>query len=87
MIPTRAGNGIMDQLVRDGRFAPPEGHSLEYVLERGLSKNRGRVFLDLWDAEGFFECEHCRAARISRLNAMNLRQTILPAVVCAECES
>ena len=42
VIPTRAGNGIMDQLLRDGHFSPPNGRSLERVLELGLAKNRGR---------------------------------------------
>ena len=86
VIPTRAGNGIMDQLLRDGRFSPPNGRSLERVLERGLAKNRGRVFVDLWDAEQFFACDRCRDERIARLHEMNLRQTVLPPVVCAECQ-
>jgi hypothetical protein len=85
VIPTRAGNGMLDQLSRDGRFSPPSGRSLERVLELGLVTNRGRVFVDLWDAAPFFHCNHCRGDRIARLNEMNLRQTVLPPVACAEC--
>ena len=74
----------MDQLLRDGRFSPPNGRSLESVLERGLAKNRGRVFVALWDAEQFFECDRCRDERIARLHETNLRQAVLPPAVCAE---
>jgi archaeosine synthase beta-subunit len=36
VIPTRAGNGIMEQLQRDGLFAPPRLRSAECVLETGI---------------------------------------------------
>jgi archaeosine synthase beta-subunit len=36
VIPTRAGNGIMEQLQRDGLFAPPTLRSAEHVLETGI---------------------------------------------------
>lgn len=85
IIPTRAGNGIMDQLLRDGHYSPPDGRSLERVLELGLAKHRGRIFIDLWDVEQFFDCAGCRHERITRLHQMNLRQTVLPQVACAAC--
>lgn len=53
VIPVRAGNGIMDQLQKSGRFHPPRLSSLETVLKETLSWQRGRVFADLWDAEKF----------------------------------
>jgi hypothetical protein len=87
VIPTRVGNGIMDQLEREGQFSPPQGASLERVLLEGLRMNRGRVFVDLWDAEAFFRCNSCRAERMNRLNEMNLSQTILPEADCPECRS
>jgi len=87
VIPTRAGNGIMDQLEQTGQFAPPQGTSLEQVLEEGLRMTRGRVFVDLWDVERFFACKACRAERLSRLNEMNLSQTTRPDIVCPECGS
>lgn len=74
IIPTRMGNGIMEVLKQQGDFAPPTGRSLEQVLERGLALTRGRVFVDLWDAERFFPCPVCRDSRIARLQEMNLRQ-------------
>ncbi len=85
IIPTRAGNGTMEFLKREGNFSPPTGRSLEQVLERGLAKERGRVFVDLWDAEPFFACASCKAQRIARLREMNLCQRVLPEVDCPWC--
>lgn len=84
VIPTRAGNGIMDRLQAAGDFTPPTLRSLEQVLEQGLRLGRGRVFADLWDAERFATCPLCAAARIDRLRRMNLSQQVSPAVEC-EC--
>jgi radical SAM enzyme (TIGR01210 family) len=86
VIPTRGGNGVMEQLHADGSFAPPMFSSLETVLEEGLAMRRGRVFVDLWDAERFFDCQRCGPARRDRLQQMNLTQKLLPAVSC-DCEA
>jgi hypothetical protein len=83
VIPTRAGNGVMNQLQRDGRFAPPRLAALEETLGRGIAMRRGRVFADLWDVERFSTCPRCAAARIARLRQMNLLQTTLPEVECS----
>ena len=40
VIPTRAGNGIMDRLAESGDFAPPTIRSMEEVLERGIELAR-----------------------------------------------
>ncbi len=85
VIPTRAGNGIMEQLQRDGRFAPPTLASLELVLESGIELGRGRVFADLWDAQRLESCSRCRERRIGRLRQMNLNQQVLPRTLC-DCE-
>ena len=82
MIPVRAGNGIMERLQRDGLFAPPTLRSLESVFDHGLSRKAGRILVDLWDIEQFFDCNRCGAARVERLIQMNLRQTVLEAVPC-----
>jgi hypothetical protein len=86
VIPTRDGNGAMEQLHADGTFAPPTLRSLETVLAEGLAMGRGRVFVDLWDAERFVDCQHCGSARCDRLQRMNLTQTGLPSVSC-NCET
>lgn len=85
VIPTRPGNGMLDQLAVQGLFRRPKLTSMETVLEETLSWNRGRVFADLWDAHQFADCAACVTERITRLNQMNLRQTLLPSVNCAVC--
>ena len=82
IIPTRAGNGIMDRLEAQRQFAPPTLTSMEAAFEAGLNLNRGRVFLDLWDVEQFFDCPSCGVRRAERLREMNLAQQILPRVSC-----
>ncbi len=85
VVPTRAGNGALDQLQQQGLFAPPSLNSLEEVLAYGLSLGRGRVFVDLWDVEMFCDCPRCGPARADRLKRMNLSQALLPEVRC-DCE-
>jgi hypothetical protein len=71
----------MDQLQASGDFAPPSLRSMETVLEQGIRLGRGRVFMDLWDAEQLSNCE-CGPARIERLRRMNLTQEVTPCVQC-----
>src|SRR5262249_48354805 len=82
VIPTRAGNGAMEELQRQGVFLSPRLESLEEVLDFGIGLKRGRVFADLWDAEKFFSCPQCGPERVRRLHTMNLTQTIAPPVAC-----
>ena len=86
IIPTRAGNGIMDQLARNGLFSPPTLASLEQVLAAGIELNRGRVFADLWDAQRLARCSRCAVQRIERLAEMNLTQRVLARIEC-DCEA
>jgi radical SAM enzyme (TIGR01210 family) len=85
VIPTRPGNGAIDQLQRQGDFSPPRIDSLEKVLDYGVSLGRGRVFADLWDIQQFASCQRCAPARAQRMDTINRTQQTLPAVVCA-CE-
>jgi archaeosine synthase beta-subunit len=85
VIPTRAGNGIMEQLQRQGDFAPPRLKSLESVMAAGFATGRGRVFVDLWDIEKLFDCQPCGPRRRDRLRAMNESQKLLPPVCCQVC--
>mgnify|MGYP002628639301 FL=1 len=90
VIPTRVGNGIMDQLLLSGRFESPTLRSLETVVdacvaEVSAAKESRRVFADLWDVQKFSTCEHCVVARIQRLEQCNLTQQILPSVACPHC--
>ncbi len=79
LIPTRAGNGAMEELARQGLFAAPSLESLERVMEYGLGLRAGRVLLDLWDIDRVSPDAANHAARVARLRRMNLAQTIEPA--------
>lgn len=74
VIPVRPGNGIMEQLGKDGIFTPPRLSSLEKVMRETLSWNRGRVFADLWDAQQFADEPAEAGLRIGSLEIMNLNQ-------------
>jgi archaeosine synthase beta-subunit len=79
LIPTRDGNGAMEELARQEMFAPPSLESLEQALEYGLSLRAGRVFLDLWDVKHVSPDAPDRAARLARLARMNGTQRLEPA--------
>ncbi len=70
LIPTRAGNGAMEELAAQGHFAPPSLDAVEAAFEYGLSLKAGRVFVDLWDIGA------PDAARVARLARMNLSQKV-----------
>jgi hypothetical protein len=87
LIPTRGGNGFMEELSRHGHFSPPTLDAVESAFEQclDLPPVRGgqvRVFVDLWDAQRMAVCRGCGAARIERLARMNLSQERLPSVTC-----
>ncbi|HTG13893.1 MAG TPA: radical SAM protein [Blastocatellia bacterium] len=84
IIPTRSGNGAMDQLAASSEYSSPTLASLEAAQEFGLGLKRGRVFADLWDIGRFYSCE-CSPARASRLAEMNRTQQIPPAIACDVC--
>jgi len=82
LIPTRGGNGALDELERSGEFSPPQMETIEAAVDYGLSLKRGRVFVDLWDLQKPLSCPDCYRARVLRLHEMTLRQSILPPVSC-----
>jgi len=85
LIPTRAGNGSMEELADAGEFSPPRLETVEAAVAYGLSLNRGRVFVDLWDLSSTESCSECLQPRLDRLKKMNTEQKIAPAVACANC--
>ncbi len=92
LIPTRAGNGLMDQLQTSGQFAPPTIRSMEETLERSLEFVRqtcpsARVFMDVWDVKQFFDCSTCGPARSARIQRMNLSQQLEPPINCPTCKA
>jgi len=87
IIPTRGGNGIMEQLDRDGLFSPPKLESLEAAIDACLglsavSSGAVRVFADLWDIERLASCRQCVGRRIERLRQLNSSQQPLPEIAC-----
>ncbi len=74
LIPTREGNGAMEELARQGLFAPPSLESLEQAVEYGLSLRTGRVFLDMWDIDNVSPDAPNRAERVARLAMINRTQ-------------
>ncbi len=85
VVPTRAGNGVMEQLASVGLFASPQLDSMEVVQERGIQLNAGRVFMDTWDAQKFAPCSACAELRIQRIADMNLSQQVAPPLGCERC--
>lgn len=86
VIPTRATAGIMRNLREKGLFEPPNLASLEEVMERGMVERRGRLMVDLWDAERLADCVKCRDERLGRLDRMNKTQQPEEAILC-ECKA
>jgi len=86
LIPTRSGNGAMEMLQEAREFTPPDLRTFERAVEYGVALGRGRVFADLWEIERIATCVHCCAARIARLEYINLTQSIPPVLACERCE-
>jgi archaeosine synthase beta-subunit len=85
LIPTRGGNGALEELGARGDFEPPKIGTLEACMQSGLRLGQGRVFADVWDLERFSTCGACYPAREARLRQMNLSQTIADRVECPAC--
>jgi archaeosine synthase beta-subunit len=85
LVPTRPGNGATESLAASGDFVPPRLALLEDAADYGVARNRGRVFVDLWDIERLAECAYCHAGRITRLDLMNQQQTVSARVQCSHC--
>lgn len=73
LMPTRAGNGAMEELARQGLFAPPSLETSERAFEYGLGLRAGRVLLDLWNLQ---HDPTCTRERLTRLRQLNLSQRV-----------
>lgn len=85
IIPTRTGNGALEELAAAGQFSPPSYDQLEAALEGALELRAGLVFADLWEVERFATCAACWKPRRERLERMNRTQRLLPRIRCAVC--
>lgn len=87
VIPTRGGNGMMEQFATQGEFTPPTLAMLEEAFAAALSLPElqtgfTRVFVDLWDLEKLYTCPRCGPLRKQRLKQMNDKQTLHPVTDC-----
>lgn len=82
VIPVRPGNGVMEVLWKSQFYTPPSLAMLEEVFEKGLSLQRGQIFVDTWDIGFLSRCPLCFDSRKKRLESMNLSQKIEPAIHC-----
>jgi archaeosine synthase beta-subunit len=88
LIPTRLGNGAMEELQRQGQFEPPTLSDLEGAIEDFLQREEGDagaaglLLVDLWNTDALRAPYCCAAARIERLRSMNLIQRNLPLPPC-----
>jgi len=55
IIPVRTGNGLMERLLDNGAYIPPDLTILESVFCDVLKMKKGIVFIDLWDIEQFWQ--------------------------------
>ena len=81
LIPTRAGNGLLDRLAAEGRFAPVSATAAEAALAGAIATLPSAcvVTLDLWDWERMGGlCERCRDLRRGRIDRMNLSRALPP---------
>jgi len=85
LIPTRDGNGALEELAGAGLFSSPKLMTLEAAMASGIAMGKGRVFADLWDLKKTASCKTCAEERITRLHAMNLQQCVLPGAQCEDC--
>jgi radical SAM enzyme (TIGR01210 family) len=85
LLPTRAGNGAMDEFEQAGHFVSPKFRIIEEAQDYGIELAKGRVFVDLWDIDRLACCPMCRQARIKRLQEINLHQKKLAHILCDRC--
>lgn len=87
IIPTRGGNGLMEQFALQGQFSPPTLAMLEDSFATSLAlpefkTQSSRIFVDLWDLEKLYTCPECGPLRKERLEQMNHNQQLLPEIAC-----
>ncbi|GIW97634.1 MAG: hypothetical protein KatS3mg111_0967 [Pirellulaceae bacterium] len=86
IIPLRATNGLLENLVTSGDLQLPTLDDIEAVTQRTLAlRHEGRVVMtDPWDLDKVAGgCSHCRPLQRARFQGMNLAQRAWPAVHCS----
>lgn len=83
LIPTRPGNGAMEELARRGLYAPPSRATVEAVLAHAWSGRRGRVLVDTWDLGRAVADAGDPVILAREWEAMNRAQSIRPPTAAA----
>ncbi len=87
LIPSRDGNGAMDELGEQGLWTPPAIDLIEEATESCARISGAVVTVDLWDIDRFLTCRRCRPARVVRLRRFNDTGSPGPPVRCPACTS
>lgn len=87
LIPTRAGNGWMDQLIARGQFSLPTALEMEELMVEALRwSEKSVVSLDTWDWHLLAgHCNICRDLRLKRMESVNILQKWIPLEKLPEC--
>ena len=90
IIPLRAGNGTVDQMIHDGVYKLPTLRTFEAAFNQVIEVHRDpsqRIVADLWDLEKLADCQDCFEVRKQRLDWMNNHQKLAEPVVCNAVDS
>ncbi len=87
LIPSRGGNGAMDELREQGHWTPPVRDLIEEAADRCADIAGAVVTVDIWDSDRFLTCRRCRPARLARLHRLNLTGSPGPPIRCPACTS
>ena len=87
LIPTRGGNGALEDLHTRGAFTPATLDLIEEVLDRCRGTADAVVTVDLWDIDRVATCRLCGPTRIARLRTINRTGRYEARVLCPTCMS
>ena len=87
LIPTRHGNGELDDLRARGDSVPPTRGFIDEVVERCEKVTESVVTIDLWDIDRLAACPCCRPAWTARLRRFNRTGQSGSRVRCSACAS
>lgn len=96
LIPTRSGNGFIENVANELGWKPPTARQLESAIEallvspqaNTLGAPRSSIYtVDLWDWKSLAgTCSACSQLRLDRLERMNQGQKVLASTSEAACE-
>lgn len=87
LVPTRGGNGALDDLRGRGDSVPPAPALIDDVVDRCAATTGAVVTIDLWDIDRIAACARCRPAWTARLRRFNRTGRPGPRVHCSTCAS